>query len=61
MGIKQTYNHSPWVKHFMLFKDFSGGVNTRDISENMRDSEFKILDNCDIPERGAVKKRNGIN
>lgn len=56
---RQQYDSQPWRKHFEVYNNFSGGLNTMDANETLRDTELTTLTNVDLGERGTLKRRTG--
>ena len=60
MARAQIYRGDPELKQVVLFDNFSGGMNTTDIDEQMGANEFRYLENVELMEQGRVGKRTGF-
>lgn len=54
------FYHDPARKHIEQYQDFSGGLNTMSANDNIRDEELVRLENIDLGERGALRRRKGL-
>ena len=60
MGVRQFYRGSPTNKEYFLVNDFSGGVNTTDVDDVIRDNEFRELLNVELGAKGMIQNRKGF-
>jgi hypothetical protein len=60
MGRHQIYRGDPTQKQYYVTNNFSGGINTVSVDENMRDNEFRDLVNVDIATQGIIQSRKGF-
>lgn len=60
MARQQVYRGNPETKQSAIFDNFSGGINTTDIDEQMLTNEFRLLKNVELSERGRVQNRKGF-
>lgn len=60
MARAQVYRGDPELKQVVLFDNFSGGINTTDIDEQVAANEFRMLENVELLEQGRVAKRKGF-
>jgi hypothetical protein len=56
---RQSITPNPSLKLFEAYMDFSGGLNSEQSNERLRDNEFITLDNVDLSSRGSAKRRTG--
>lgn len=57
---RQNMKVSPSHKNFHSYNDFTGGLNTVDTDEKLKDNEFPTLLNVDIGDRGSLRRRTGF-
>lgn len=60
MARQQIYRGNPEVKQTILFDNFSGGMNTTSIDDQMATNEFRMLENVELIEQGRLQKRKGF-
>ena len=60
MGVRQFYRGNPTNKEYFLVNDFSGGVNTTDVDDVVRDNEFRELLNVELGAKGMIQNRKGF-
>lgn len=60
MARAQIYRGDPELKQVVLFDNFSGGMNTTEIDEQMGANEFRYLENVELREQGRIGKRKGF-
>lgn len=60
MGVRQFYRGNPTNKEYFLVNDFSGGVNTTDVDDVVRDNEFRELINVELGAKGMIQNRKGF-
>ena len=58
--IRQVYRGDPEQKQYALYDNFSGGVNSADSDEYLRNNEFKNLINVEINSKGRIENRKGF-
>lgn len=58
--MRTGYNTKPYEKRMEVYQNFSGGLNTTSVPDNMSDSELSDMTNQDIGERGSLKRRHGM-
>lgn len=56
----QRFRGNPEEKKYALFNNFSGGVNTTDVDEAVYTSQFRVLENVELIQRGALQNRKGF-
>ena len=56
---RQQYYTDPSRKEFVLWNDFSGGMNSSSTVDNMRPNELSLSINMDFDERGSMSRRTG--
>lgn len=59
-GQSQNIYPNPAYKHMMAFQNFGGGMNSVTSNDNLADSEFPMLKNVDLRERGSITRRYGF-
>lgn len=59
MGRNQIYRGDPEVKKNYEIDNFTGGMNTRDADDAIKDSDFRLLQNGEIDNKGIAKSRRG--
>lgn len=58
---KKTFNRAnPALKQFEVYDDFSGGLNTEQSDNAIRDNTFRKIINFDIDKAGSLVKRPGL-
>lgn len=57
---RQRFYHDPARKHIETYQDFSGGLNTMNSNDNIKDNELTVLENVDLGDRGSLKRRKGF-
>lgn len=60
MARNQIYRGNPEVKQSVIFDNFSGGINTTDIDDQMLTNEFRLLRNVELLEKGRIQNRKGF-
>lgn len=60
MAIMQRFRGNPEEKKYVLYNNFSGGINTTDIDEVVLTSQFRVLENVELAQRGAIQNRKGF-
>lgn len=60
MGRRQVYRGNPETKQYYLVNDFTGGLNTVDVDDNVRDNELRELLNVDLNVKGLLRNRKGF-
>lgn len=58
--MRQSYRTNPAQKHFEIYTNFSGGLNTVADRATLAPNEFSDLVNMDIGAKGTPKKRYGF-
>lgn len=58
--MRTGYAVKPYEKNMEVYQNFSGGLNTTTVPDNMLDSELADMTNQDIGERGSLKRRHGM-
>lgn len=58
--MRTGYAVKPYEKSMETYQNFSGGLNTTTVPDNMLDSELANMTNQDIGERGSLKRRHGM-
>lgn len=56
---RQQFYTDPSRKEFVLWNDFSGGMNSSSTVDNMRSNELSLAINVDFDERGSMSRRTG--
>lgn len=59
-GVRQNVYPNPARKHMEVFQNFSGGMNSVTANDSLADSEFPMLKNVDLKERGSISRRSGF-
>jgi hypothetical protein len=57
---RQAFYSEPWKKHLEVYTNFSLGLNTVTSHDNMLNEELSDIDNMDLADRGALKRRYGM-
>ena len=60
MARNQVYRGNPELKQSVIFDNFSGGINTTDIDDQMLTNEFRLLRNVELLEKGRIQNRKGF-
>jgi hypothetical protein len=60
MARPQQYRGNPELKQYILFDNFSGGINTTSIDDQTYTNEFRLLKNVDLKEQGRIQNRKGF-
>ena len=58
--MRSGYATKPYEKNMEVYQNFSGGLNTTTVPDNMLDHELADMLNQDIGERGSLKRRHGL-
>lgn len=60
MARAQVYRGNPETKQTIIFDNFSGGINTTSIDEQVLTNEFRKLKNVELKEEGRIQNRKGF-
>lgn len=60
MARQQIFRGNPEQKQSVLFDNFSGGINTSAIDEQVLTNEFRKLVNIELKEQGKIQNRKGF-
>lgn len=60
MARAQVFRGDPELKQTILFDNFSGGINTAAIDEQVATNEFRKLINVELKEQGRIQNRKGF-
>jgi hypothetical protein len=60
MARPQQYRGNPELKQYILFDNFSGGMNTTSIDDQTYTNEFRLLKNVELKEQGRIQNRKGF-
>lgn len=60
MAVMQRFRGNPEEKKYILYNNFSGGINTTDVDEVVFTSQFRVLENVELGQRGALQNRKGF-
>lgn len=60
MAVMQRFRGNPEEKKYILYNNFSGGINTTDVDEVVYTSQFRVLENVELGQRGALQNRKGF-
>src|SRR5690554_4920883 len=60
MSKRQVYRGNPEEKLYTLINDFSGGMNTVDVDDVVKDNEFRELINVELSTKGLLQNRKGF-
>ena len=55
--MRDNINIDPSLKLFESYRNFTGGLNTEQSNETLKESESTILENVDLLSRGSIRKR----
>lgn len=56
---RQAYYAEAYQKHFEVYQDFSGGLNTTSAQDTMKNTELSEALNVSLDQRGSIKRRTG--
>lgn len=60
MGVKTFDRANPSVKQIETYSNFTGGINTEQSDQTMKDNQFRDLINFDMDLGGSLTKRPGL-
>lgn len=60
MALRQFYRGNPETKNYVVYNNFSGGMNTTAIDDAVADNEYRRLENVDLSTIGSIQNRKGF-